>query len=177
MTRTADQPMDGLDTSLLMERYARAIAHARETPDNQASVQSVQRAEVPAADASLAPIACPWCDRPFGARQTGGRARRFCREECRRNFHAAARHWALAELAAGRLTISAIKNALSGNAQVALSGGRDDQRLGAPVLELIVAARESSYRRNADRRFIELRGPGASSGQHAQRTPHSAARS
>jgi len=75
---------------------------------------------------------CPWCDRPFGARQTGGRAQRFCREECRRNFHAAARRWALAELAAGRLTISALKNALSGNAHVALSGGRDDQRPGSP---------------------------------------------
>jgi hypothetical protein len=42
---------------------------------------------------------CPWCDRRFQARQTGGRAQRFCRASCRRAFHAALRSWALDAIA------------------------------------------------------------------------------
>ena len=54
--------------------------------------------------------ACYWCDRPFRARRTGGRAQRFCRMSCRRQFHVAARRWRLDAIGAGALTVGDIKN-------------------------------------------------------------------
>ena len=59
---------------------------------------------------SPAAITCPWCDRLFRARQTGGRAQRFCSPSCRRAFHAAARQWALDAMATGALSIHDIKS-------------------------------------------------------------------
>ena len=65
---------------------------------------------------------CSWCDRPFQARRDGGKRQVFCRTACRRAFHAAARNWVLAGLAAGHIAISDVKNgppttrALSGRA-------------------------------------------------------------
>jgi hypothetical protein len=58
------------------------------------------------------PLSCPWCDRPFQARRDGGKRQVFCRTACRRAFHAAARNWVLAGLAAGHIAISDIKNGL-----------------------------------------------------------------
>src|SRR5215472_16364576 len=55
---------------------------------------------------------CPWCGRTFAPRQTGGHDQQFCRPACRRALHAAARRWALTELAAGRLRLNAIKAGL-----------------------------------------------------------------
>jgi hypothetical protein len=57
-------------------------------------------------------LSCSWCDRPFRARGSGGRPQRFCRPSCRRAFHAAARAWALDELAAGQVTVGDFKNGL-----------------------------------------------------------------
>jgi hypothetical protein len=54
-------------------------------------------------------LACVWCYRPFRPRRTGGRAQRFCRPGCRRQFHAAARRWALDAMAAGALTLADVK--------------------------------------------------------------------
>ena len=53
---------------------------------------------------------CPWCDRPFRARQTGGRVQRFCRPSCRRAFHAIVRTWALDAIADGTLSIEEIRS-------------------------------------------------------------------
>jgi hypothetical protein len=53
---------------------------------------------------------CAWCRRPYAVRR-GGRGQRFCTPSCRRACHEAARAWALAELAAGRLTLDPIRNA------------------------------------------------------------------
>ena len=53
---------------------------------------------------------CAWCDRPFRARQSGGRAQRFCRPFCRRAFHAAVRSWALDAISDGTLTLAEIRN-------------------------------------------------------------------
>jgi hypothetical protein len=53
---------------------------------------------------------CPWCDRPFRARHSGGRAQRFCRPLCRRKFHAAVRAWAVDAIARGALTVGDLKN-------------------------------------------------------------------
>src|SRR3954468_19935904 len=63
---------------------------------------------------------CCWCDRPFRARRTGGRAQRFCRPTCRRQFHAAARRWALEAFDAGALTLPEVKKGFA--ATCALSG-------------------------------------------------------
>jgi hypothetical protein len=53
---------------------------------------------------------CSWCDRTFRPRQGGGYAQRFCCPSCRRAFHAAARSWVLAGLAAGHIAILDVKN-------------------------------------------------------------------
>jgi hypothetical protein len=53
---------------------------------------------------------CAFCERAFRARETGGRAQRFCRPSCRRAFHAAVRSWSLDAIAEGALTIEEIKN-------------------------------------------------------------------
>ena len=53
---------------------------------------------------------CQWCERQFWARQTGGRAQRFCQPTCRRAFHFAVRTWALDAIANGTLTIAEIRN-------------------------------------------------------------------
>jgi hypothetical protein len=58
---------------------------------------------------STAATACYWCERPFRVRRTGGRAQRFCRMSCRRQFHAAARRWALDAIGSGALTLGDIK--------------------------------------------------------------------
>jgi hypothetical protein len=58
---------------------------------------------------ALAMTRCPWCGRQFTARH-GGREQRFCGPCCRRAYHDAARAWALAELAAGRLTVDTIRH-------------------------------------------------------------------
>ncbi len=55
--------------------------------------------------------ACVWCNRPFPARE-GGRAQRFCRQSCRRAFHAAARSWVLDAITRGVLTIADIRSGL-----------------------------------------------------------------
>ena len=53
-----------------------------------------------------------WCSRLFRGRRTGGRAQRFCQPACRRAFHAAARAWALDAIAAGILTVTAVRTGL-----------------------------------------------------------------
>ena len=57
-------------------------------------------------------VRCPWCDRPFRVRQSGGRAQLYCRLPCRRAYHAAVRQWALDAIDSGALTISDIRNGL-----------------------------------------------------------------
>jgi endogenous inhibitor of DNA gyrase (YacG/DUF329 family) len=52
---------------------------------------------------------CPWCERPFRARQ-GGSPQRFCRARCRTMFWSALRRWGERAVAAGFLTIDAVKN-------------------------------------------------------------------
>jgi hypothetical protein len=52
---------------------------------------------------------CAWCGTRFRARATGGREQCFCRPACRRDFHSAARSWALAELQAGRVTVGQLR--------------------------------------------------------------------
>jgi hypothetical protein len=52
---------------------------------------------------------CFWCGCAFRRRKTGGREKRFCRLTCRRQFHAAARRWALDAVDAGVLALGDIK--------------------------------------------------------------------
>src|SRR5271165_6496269 len=66
---------------------------------------------------------CQWCERAFRARQTGGRAQRFCRSSCRRAFHAAVRSWALDSIGDGTLTLAEIRNDGPCNARVAQKRG------------------------------------------------------
>ena len=52
---------------------------------------------------------CLWCDRAFLARVSGGKPQRFCGDPCRAAFHAAAHRWATAAIAAGRLSVQALR--------------------------------------------------------------------
>src|ERR1051326_7073584 len=71
----------------------------------------------------VAPV-CPWCDRPFVPRRTGGLDQRFCRPSCCRALHAEARRWVLAELAAGRLPLNAIKAGLPATCALDMEVGK-----------------------------------------------------
>jgi hypothetical protein len=68
-----------------------------------------QREPVAKCASSMAMPICYWCSRPFRARRTGGRAQRFCRLNCRRQFHAAVRRWTLDAIGSGALTLGDIK--------------------------------------------------------------------
>lgn len=93
--------------------------------------------------------ACLWCERPFTPRSTGGRAQRFCRPRCRRSFHAAARRWVLAELAAGRVTLAAIRNGSTATRALptgtSAGSGAVSKRVGqhpVPAYSMLAYARE-----------------------------------
>jgi hypothetical protein len=58
----------------------------------------------------MEPPTCPWCDRRFRPRRTGGRAQKFCRPLCRQAFHAAARAWALRAIAIGAVPVADMRN-------------------------------------------------------------------
>ena len=131
---------DASDASSLIDRYTRthARAHAIRPISESASDASepVEKREpvppksplsvttdVAATRASNPPI-CPWCSRPFRSRRTGGRSQRFCRPICRRQFHAAARRWAVDMIDAGNLTVADLKNGRVATCALAL--GRSD---------------------------------------------------
>lgn len=57
------------------------------------------------------PRPCLWCGREFVARQTGGSAQSFCCAAHRHKFGTASRRYVAREIAAGHLTIEALKAA------------------------------------------------------------------
>lgn len=54
--------------------------------------------------------ACLWCGQAFTPRRDGGKRQMFCRSPCRRGFDAAGRRWVTEAIAAGVLTVDALKN-------------------------------------------------------------------
>lgn len=70
--------------------------------------------------ATSRPCVCPWCGRKFAPRR-GGKAQKFCSPQCKAALHRAARLWALAELDAGRLAITQLKEHVSNNVPVSKS--------------------------------------------------------
>jgi len=54
---------------------------------------------------------CPWCERPFIPRSTGGRPQRFCCERCRRAYERELRAWARNQIAAGGVTSAQLQRA------------------------------------------------------------------
>ena len=56
---------------------------------------------------------CPWCQRPFTPRRTGGRPQRFCRDACRRAFERELRAWARDQITAGGVTPAQLQRARS----------------------------------------------------------------
>jgi hypothetical protein len=67
---------------------------------------------------------CRWCGNTFHPRATGGRPQRFCRPACRREFFAAVRSWAVAELEAGRVTAAKLRNGTPATCALAARRGR-----------------------------------------------------
>ena len=60
---------------------------------------------------------CLWCGTEFEPRSNGGKPQRFCSAPCRREFEAACRAYAAAEVEAGRLSVSALRTALKQRAR------------------------------------------------------------
>lgn len=56
-------------------------------------------------------LVCPWDRKSFVARGSG-KPQKFCREECRRDFHAAQRAYSQQRLDSGAITIEDLKAAL-----------------------------------------------------------------
>jgi hypothetical protein len=90
---------------------------------------------------------CLWCRKLFTPRRDGGKPQVFCRPACRRDFDAAGRRWVAEAIAAGVLTVGAVKNgapatrALSGSREQAspLPGTRSlDNALPDPVMRFLV---------------------------------------
>jgi hypothetical protein len=92
---------------------------------------------------------CLWCDREFSPRNSGGYPQRFCCTEHRRAFHIAAHQFVLAEFAAGRVTVAAIKKFA------------DENRISLPAEEHLApsvpspASEQSGWRDNRSRASAE----------------------
>jgi len=56
---------------------------------------------------------CPWCERSFTPRGTGGRPQRFCCERCRRAYERELRAWARNQIAAAGVTPTQLQRARS----------------------------------------------------------------
>jgi hypothetical protein len=56
---------------------------------------------------------CPWCERSFTPRSTGGRRQRFCCERCRRAYERELRAWARNQITSGSLTPAELQRARS----------------------------------------------------------------
>ncbi len=55
---------------------------------------------------------CVWCDKLYERRVNGGQRQKFCSEPCRKGFHTACRKWAEAEVWAGNLSVTTLKQDL-----------------------------------------------------------------
>ena len=60
---------------------------------------------------------CNWCGTEFEPRSNGGKPQRFCSKDCRQGFFAACRDWAVAEVEAGRLSVSTVRRGLEQRAR------------------------------------------------------------
>jgi hypothetical protein len=65
-------------------------------------------------------VRCPWCNRPFRPRTSGGSDQRFCRSACRTAFWSAARRWVMRALQAGLLSTDVLKSAQNNLSAVAI---------------------------------------------------------
>ncbi len=54
---------------------------------------------------------CTWCGSQYESRSNGGRPQRFCSPDCRRDFFAACRAWAVREFEAGRVSVKDLHGA------------------------------------------------------------------
>lgn len=79
---------------------------------------------------------CPWCDRPFRPRQDGGQQQKFCRPSCRREFHAAARAWALAAIASGALSPVDVRSGSAATRALLLCEEEQARREGCSSVDL-----------------------------------------
>jgi len=59
---------------------------------------------------AIAAMPRAWCRCRFTPRSTGGKRQVFCRPCCRRAFDAAGRRWVADAIAAGMLTVDALRN-------------------------------------------------------------------
>ncbi len=60
---------------------------------------------------------CLWCETEFEPRANGGKRQKFCSRDCRQDFFAACRDWAVAEVEAGRVPVSTIRRGLEQRAR------------------------------------------------------------
>ena len=79
-------------------------------PHAVCATEAISASGGPAAGSSPNTPPCAWCGRPFTPRATGGHTQRSCRSSCRKAFDAAGRRWVAEAIAAGMLTVSALRN-------------------------------------------------------------------
>ncbi len=65
---------------------------------------------------------CTWCGTAYEPRTNGGKRQKFCSKDCRQDFFATCRDWAVSEVEAGRVLVSTVRR---GTEQRARSLGRD----------------------------------------------------
>jgi hypothetical protein len=75
-----------------------------------ASTSAVEPPQTP--PARVGNSACLWCGKGFTPRRDGGKPQVFCRPACRRALDAAGRRWVADAIAAGALTVDALRNAV-----------------------------------------------------------------
>ncbi len=54
---------------------------------------------------------CLWCETEFERRANGGKRQKFCSKDCRTDFFAACRAWAVREFEAGRVSVKDLHGA------------------------------------------------------------------
>jgi len=97
-------------------------------------------------------LVCLWCSRGFAPRRSGGKRQVFCRPACRRAFDAAGRRWVAEAIAAGVLTLDALKNGATATRALAPATISPAPKIEAPPHHPAPAAHraQSSYTRQQD---------------------------
>ena len=86
---------------------------------------------------------CGWCRKEFTPRRDGGKPQVFCRPACRRAFDAAGRRWVADVIAAGMLTVDALRDGAA-TTRALLPGGNSLVRVSEPQKPAPVVPAERS---------------------------------
>ena len=78
----------------------------------EVEVRLAEDADGPAIGSGVSERPCTWCGGPFVLRTSGGSPQKFCSAPCRKQFHAACRVWAEAQVQMGLVPVSALRGGI-----------------------------------------------------------------